>query len=281
MNNTVVPTNPTQIIECVLHGRIGNIILSIFSVYYFCIKNNIPVKNIKISSTYDFINMTGKCVDRNYMKNINMLFDNNIIQLVDQTELFRRKEKAKAFGKHIALSFNANMTAFNIFDHISMTTLKNIDYIEFNYFDVTYNNSKFYQNDFIASQLFRLLFLKYELFDQYIKNIRQNTLGYSIRRGDFLSLTPQCIYTNEQIINELIAYHDKYNPETILIFSDDIKYCKKLLVNYINRYNIKFYNRQNDYIDLIMLSLCKFVEGNRFSTFVQCAKIINSLYFNK
>lgn len=84
--------------------------------------------------------------------------------------------------------------------------------------------------------------------NEYLKH--ENTLSVHVRRGDYLTLKNIYYILDKNYYNNAI---DKCEYDKILIFSDHIEWCKK---NFNNK-NIIFIENQPEYIDLIMMSLCK------------------------
>ena len=68
-------------------------------------------------------------------------------------------------------------------------------------------------------------------------NISENSLGISVRRGDYLMLqNNHCVLTLDYY-QDAINTHFKNNIDQIYIFSDDIEWCKSVFgdqVNYVN-----------------------------------------------
>jgi len=84
--------------------------------------------------------------------------------------------------------------------------------------------------------------------NSFLKN--ENTLSVHVRKGDYLTLKNIYYTLDTNYYNEAIS---KFDYDRILIFSDNINWCKK---NFDYK-NIIFLENQPEYIDLLMMSLCK------------------------
>jgi hypothetical protein len=134
----------------------------------------------------------------------------------------------------------------------------------FHYQDIPYQRNMslegFFQSykyfDFCKQDILRYFDLKDE-YRNYIVNKYNNVLDFNktcsigVRRGDYLQKSN--FHTNLTI-----NYYNKaleiINPETVLIVSDDIEYCK--IVLFKNKPNFIFSN-DADYIQLYLQTYCK------------------------
>jgi len=110
---------------------------------------------------------------------------------------------------------------------------------------------KEYKNEIIG--LFSNKIILDNLYQKY-KLILQNSLSLHIRRGDYLAYpgVHPCPTTDYYL--DSIKYIDKIRQiDNILVFSDDISYCKSNFVD--NR--ITFIEKQKDFEDLYLMSLCE------------------------
>lgn len=271
-------TKKTNFLECVLSGRIGNIILEIFSAFYFIKTYHLYNYSLIIDRKYNFINLKKQLINKNYLDNIFPFFEN--IQScfknsIDYKCIEEKKYFSKAYGKWLGLSFNAQLIGKTLNEHITKLNLQNFSYIETNFFDSTFNNVMFYKQNSDAAELFNQLFYNKKLF-KTITECNTDNIAYCIRLGDFKTLMPQCLMPIEQIKNEIYSIKLKYPTKNIIIFSDDIIECKKNLKDK----TLTYYVNINDYVDLINVSKCYKVFGNKFSTFVQIGKILNYIQYD-
>jgi len=95
-----------------------------------------------------------------------------------------------------------------------------------------------------------------EVCGEYIKNtydfLNKNTTSIHVRRGDYLK------YPNHHPPQTLDYYHRsidilKEKTEVFVIFSDDILWCKEN----IKLDNVIYIDREKDYIELYLMSLCE------------------------
>lgn len=262
-------------IECVLSGRIGNIILEVFSFFYFIKKHHLHSYKAVISQSYDFIDMCGILRCKDYLNDIMPVFSNVKEVFMDDVQyhhMLKKKYAAKAYGKWIGLSFNAQLIGTTLDQKISGIRLNEFDYIETSFFESAYNNVNFYIENADAAALFSALFCNRQLFSK-VNRTSHDDVAYCIRLGDFKTLMPGCLYDVQTMKNELLGIKKAHNSKQIVIFSDDIAECKKLL----NDSQLKYYDNVSDYEDLIAVSKCGAVYGNKYSTFVQVAQILNFL----
>jgi hypothetical protein len=124
--------------------------------------------------------------------------------------------------------------------------------IEPNYYLYGYWQSEKYFVDYkdeILSILKNYEKEKYFL-DKY-KVLSENTLSLHVRRGDYVRVAPNNVLSLDYYYNALedINYKNFY----ILVFSDDLEWCRE---NFKNFKKISFIN-ENNFDSLIMMSLCK------------------------
>ena len=84
-------------------------------------------------------------------------------------------------------------------------------------------------------------------------DILSNSISCHVRLGDYIKLKD-----SHPVLIETDYYKNlfkKIQDKNILIFSDDIKYCKKL--DLFNQENVHFISTKNDVYDLYLMSLCK------------------------
>jgi hypothetical protein len=102
-------------------------------------------------------------------------------------------------------------------------------------------------------ELFSIDSVSLDLINKKYPNVNfENSCSLHVRRGDYLkypNIHPTCD----------VSYYEKsislVDSENILIFSDDINWCKNNLL--IKNKNIFFIEGNQDYIDLWLMSLCK------------------------
>jgi hypothetical protein len=158
----------------------------------------------------------------------------------------------------------------NIFSKIILSKekpnlyLKSFNEKKFSYEQITLENNQILDGYFQSEKYFidhkediKKLFEETEEISSYINkkysNIDfNNSISLHVRRGDYLrypKIHPVCdieYYKNAlQILNE---------DKNILLFSDDVEWCKHNL----KFKNLQFINNEQDYIDLYLMSRCSF-----------------------
>lgn len=74
-----------------------------------------------------------------------------------------------------------------------------------------------------------------EISDMLLKyNISENSLGISVRRGDYLMLQHNHCVLTANYYQDVINKHFKNNIDQIYIFSDDIEWCKSVFGDQVN-----------------------------------------------
>lgn len=119
---------------------------------------------------------------------------------------------------------------------------------------------------------------------KYLETIKlNNSVGVHIRRGDFVNLGwNKSIEDYKNGLNEMRKKISKQDIKSIFfIFSDDLIWCKN------NLYNIGFTKEddvifikgnnvdKNNYIDLQLLSNCRYLLLTKKSTFSQTSRLLN------
>lgn len=90
---------------------------------------------------------------------------------------------------------------------------------------------------------------------KYRSLLKANTLAIHVRRGDYVGLSDHHPVVSADYYVKATKYiTDKTDIESYVVFSDDINYCKKL---FGDSDEIVYIEREEDYIDLYLMSLCK------------------------
>ena len=92
-----------------------------------------------------------------------------------------------------------------------------------------------------------------ELRKRFAKAFRKETIAISIRRGDFITNPNFYLLPLEYYLGALIRYFPGYKEKNIIIFSDDLPYCKHSIRRLPNVY---FADGLNDIEQLCGMSLC-------------------------
>lgn len=90
---------------------------------------------------------------------------------------------------------------------------------------------------------------------KYSSLVNANTLAIHVRRGDYINLSDHHPEVSPDYYLQATKYiTDRVSIDNYAIFSDDITYCKKL---FGDSDEIIYIEREEDYIDLYLMSLCK------------------------
>jgi len=226
-----------------MYGRLGNILFSIYTTFYYCYNRNISYDNIIFCKDMLSPNYTSKYLD-------NILI--NVKKYFVKKDYFLEKTK-----NNKKVKFNNNLN-----------DLDNITFIDYNWYypiDIVFFNDLFYNKELFNSVL-NVLNDKYKSF--------KDKIAIHIRRGDFVTNEYFSKYVLDiDTINKIV---EDYNGDCI-IFSDDISWCKE---NITNNKCIFVDDDLNDWQSLILMSCCKEVKDNSGSTFSYIAKIFNTKYNN-
>lgn len=266
-------------------GRLGENISFIYGILRFCKINNISYDNIYIDKNYTNIPLLNN-------ENKEYVFLENKEMFCNIWSIFKDYKLDISKFKHINLyckSDLAQMYDFNKFYDLK----KNI--IFSNWWSL---NSYWVKKDLnfdykLLNYICRPKKLVRKIINKY-KNILNNSVAIHIRRGDYLAIRNKNILKTDiqkkfnfyfddtktildiNNIIDIIKKNISLN-KNILIFSDDIEWCKSNLYFYKNVY---FIENQKPYEDIILMSLCNEVIENPGSFFSLVAKIL-SMYNNE
>jgi hypothetical protein len=194
----------------------------------------------------------------NYMFQIaaaySLATDNNDTLIIDT-------QKSLTVHKSV-LNYKNNIFRNFIFDQINSFSVytepyfhyKKIDYQPNIFLSGYFQSEKYFINHRnTLLKLFSIDSLNLDLINKKYSNIDfENSCSLHVRRGDYLK------YPNAHPTCD-VSYYEKsiglVDSENILIFSDDINWCKNNLL--IKNKNLIFIEGNQDYTDLWIMSLCK------------------------
>jgi len=204
---------------------------------------------------------------------------NNIDYIFDDKYCFRIMHNTNEhYSTNIFSKLNFNYTYYDIFTNYTEEQsndeyLKIINNIKLNTkYDLinTSDIDKYYDNfitcdyDFSFDLIFlyqyqkelQHLFINEDVINKlkikYI-NILKNSVSIHIRRGDYISDFPQLLKSNSYYFDNIEKIEKHKKIENILIFSDDIQWCKENIIDD----RITYIEGQQDYEDLYLMSLCE------------------------
>lgn len=233
-------------------GRLAEVMQTVASLFHLAYIKNIPNDQIVLPLSY-----TGSD-----------FYNNKEYVFIDNYPIFKNIEKNFKYSVDIndyeIYNIGGNWCSYYIKGDYKN---KNIC-IKNHWFDFIYNTN-----------IYRNLFYIKELWDsiknEYIKLFNRNTIAIHIRRNDFILLVEDREkykkFKNRDILSidkiktiiESISIYDN-----ILIFSDDIEWCKE---NIKKQDNIYFIEGNKPYKDMILMSMCDEIVRSPGSTFSKMA----------
>lgn len=263
-------------------GRLGENISYIYGLFKFCKNNNVPFDNIVIDYNYKNKSLLKDKPD-------DYVFHNSMEMFSNIRENFKR----------------LNPTYFNDFNVIDIGARTDITlFYNFYKYNDNYNieTNILFKDYWSLDDYFRLKdptfdrkLLEYicrpkrlvnRLIKEYCDILTNDCIGIHIRREDYVGLENNSIlkesvrnnmnnfYKHKKLylkddIDKIIREHKKNN---ILIFSDDIDWCRN---NFEIYKNVNIIDGNKPYEDMILLSLCSKVIKNPGSFFSQISYILN------
>lgn len=263
-------------------GRLGENISYIYGLFKFCKNNNVPFDNIVIDYNYknksllkdkpdDYVFHNSMEMFSNIRENFKRLnptyfSDFNVIDICARTDI-------TLFYNFYKYNDNYNIETNILFkDYWSLD-----DYFRLK--DPTFDRK-------LLEYICRPKRLVNRLIKEYCDILTNDCIGIHIRREDYVGLENNSIlkesvrnnmnnfYKHKKLylkddIDKIIREHKKNN---ILIFSDDIDWCRN---NFEIYKNVNIIDGNKPYEDMILLSLCSKVIKNPGSFFSQISYILN------
>jgi hypothetical protein len=261
-------------------GRLGENISFIYGVLRFCKINNISYDNVYI---YKYYTNTPLLINEEK----EYVFLNNKEMFANIWNLFKDYKIDVDKYNHINLCCKSDLA--QLYDYCKFFDLSP-NVIFSNWWSLNlYWVKKDLNFDFkLLHYICRPKKLVKRLLKKY-KDILHNSVAIHVRRGDYLALQNKNMlkpdicskynyyFDNTKKIRNIndIVYLLKMNisnNKNILIFSDDIQWCK---TNFDFYKNVYFIENQKPYEDMILMSLCDEVIENSGSFFSLVAKILS------
>jgi hypothetical protein len=216
-------------ITCLLQGGLGNQMFQIAATIGAARNND---TNFCFSSVNHYLPLQGRQV-HNYKDNIYSRL--NIIDV--------NIENIATFNKYMENNYSYNKIILE----------KNKNYILNGYFQ----SEKYF--DHISQEIKNLFAVpeKYKkiLIEKYMLNENNNYISMHVRRGDYLKFPDVHPVCSEQYYTKSILKINELDKiDKILIFSDDIDWCKKA-INFSKKFI--FIQEEHDFMELYLMSLCK------------------------
>jgi len=180
--------------------------------------------------------------------------DNNDTLIIDESKIVTVHKHMSTYKTNIFRNLNYGLVFYENYYPEPFFHYKEIPAIKNLFINGYFQSEKYFKNNrnkildlfSIDENSLRYINEKYKDIDFL------NSTSLHIRRGDYKNLPlhhPIC---------EMSYYHkaiDIIKPENLLIFSDDINWCKESFKDYKN--NIIYIDNNPDYIELWLMSMCK------------------------
>lgn len=263
-------------------GRLGENISFIYGIMRFCKINNISYNEIVVDYDYCNINLL-KSGQPEY------IFHDNEDMFYNIKNIFHRINNVSYFDNFKLIDICCKTDVAQLYNFYKFNNYKKSDNIMFyNWWSL--DEYWMYRDKSFDYKLLNDICRPQHLVDKYLnmyKEVLTNSVGIHIRRGDFLALDDIDILNNDvkdkfnlyfkhkklyslNNLYKLIYDNSKYN--NIIIFSDDIQWCKD---NLNIKSNIYYMENNKPYEDLILMSLCSKLVPNPGSFFSKVANILN------
>lgn len=262
-------------------GRLGETINFLYGLFKFCKINNISYNKIIIPLNYT-----------------------NVPFVKDEEPEYVYKDNMEIFENIKYVFKNVNNDYFNNFKIINLNCKTDLaqlyNFYKYNNIDINQNiifENWWSINDYwiFKDSRFDLKLLNYicrpkklvkRLKNKYKKILENKTVAIHVRRGDYGAivcdniLKPEFKNRKDLFFNNKILYsvndvdniiRNNLKNSNILIFSDNIEWCKKNFSIYKN----VFFPHGKPYEDMILMSLCNDVIVNKGSLFSYIANILS------
>lgn len=261
-------------------GRLGENISFIYGILRFCKINDLSFDNVYINKKYTNVPLLNN-EDKEYVFLKNKEMFSNIWSIFKDYELDISK------FDHINLCCKSDLAQLYDFNRF-YDLRKNIIFSNWWSLNLYWVKKDLNFDYKLLNYICRPKKLVKRITNKY-KNILDNSIAIHIRRGDYLAIRNKNILKSDikkkfnfyfdntktifniNYIIDIIKKNISLN-KNILIFSDDIEWCKLNLSFYKNVY---FIENQKPYEDMVLMSLCNEVVENPGSFFSLVAKILS------
>jgi hypothetical protein len=232
-------------------GRLGNLLLEMYTCVWYARKQNIPNSEVMFSSIY---RRDGSLEpDDNYIETNKPIFENisHFLVKADEYDTELEKQKPEMAGLQRALRSNS----------------KNVVFPKYTYH---------YPADIADRSLFQDLFSVNSIIEEQLESHREyfskkDPVALHVRRTDYATFKDGQLLETAQCINKKL---DRYKGCTVVVFSDDIAWCRENLSN--EKCEFLFHECQSPaYKDMILMSLFGSIESNAHSSYSYCAKLLD------
>jgi len=248
-----VHDSDNRLVTVDLGGRLGNIMLSIYTCFWYAKTHGMPEDVVKINENYIRTGLAGDLPE--YFK-MNMPIFSNVRKHIIPEEQYNKEVQV------------ADVTMLNTPTR-SVDSIDALDRVCFPKYVWHYPKTGSDREQFC--KLFRVPELEDELRKKYPEYFKNKNVALHVRRTDFQW------YANGKYMEDtasIVKKLDAHAGKTVVVFSDDIDWCKNNITS--DKCNIIFHESQTpDCMDMVLMSLFDCIESNPYSTFSYCAKLLN------
>ena len=263
-------------------GRLGETINFLYGIFKFCKINNIPYTEIVVPINYK-----------------NTTFLNNEISSYVYRENMELFQNIKYIFKPVGDEYFKDFDVVDLCGKTDLAQFKNFYLYNPSYIgkNIIFKNWWSLEKYWILKDpLFDLNILNYicrpdkiknKIYKKFKKLLKKKNVAIHVRRGDYIVISQPQLLKNEYVDIQKAIFENKvlytendvdnliktnvlkgYN---VLVFSDDIDWCKKRFHCYKNTYFL----RNKPYEDMILMSLCDNVIINPGSLFSMVAYLLS------
>ena len=232
-------------------GRLGNLLLEMYTCFWYAQRQRIPVSEVMLPSVYSRCGSLEP--DENYIKTNEPIFKNVAVNFVqkDLYSIALEKQRPGKTSLQSALKSGSKNVLFPKYTY---------HYPE-NDADRTLFQDLFSVREVIEEQR--------RMYSHYLD--KNNSVALHVRRTDYATFKDgQLLETTDDIMKKL----GRHAGCTVVVFSDDIDWCRYNLKN--TKCSMLFHECQAPaYKDMVLMSLFDTIESNEHSSYSYCAKLLN------
>lgn len=210
-----------------LKGGLCNMLFQIAATHVHAIKNNTTVKYPNMRSHLSYLSSET-------IHNPKLTNANEYLTILDKLDISTKQHKT-------------TMTYNSPFHYVDMP------FVDGMHVDGYFQSEKYFMSH--REDVIELLgasdTIKKYIYNKYSDILRTNTLGVHVRRGDYVKSQEWHTLLGADYYNKGIETIS--NLDNIIVFSDDIEWCKEKIVGS----DVTYIENEKDYIELYLMSMCK------------------------